>query len=124
MYPMWTQQWSSCYPTEKAVILIIKSAVRAETQMRGAILVTLLLHGALSKSGCKEDLDCSLNGKCSSGTCVCDAAWKGPSCASFNLVPGNRSSGYRVLDDPKLGIYLSSTRKEARELMVEESRGQ
>ena len=32
-------------------------------------------HGA---SACQSELDCGLNGDCTDGACVCDAAWTGP----------------------------------------------
>ena len=56
---------------------------------------------------CQSDMDCSLNGVCSAGKCACDSAWTGATCASFNFVPGNVSSGYRVMNDPKWGNLSS-----------------
>ena len=36
---------------------------------------------------CTNGHDCSLNGLCAAGTCVCDAAWHGAQCAQLSLVP-------------------------------------
>jgi hypothetical protein len=52
---------------------------------------------------CKTDSDCSLNGLCVSGLCDCDAAWQGKHCSEFALVPGERASGYRNIDDKTWG---------------------
>ena len=39
--------------------------------------------------------DCSLNGDCVNGACVCDAAWSGsPSCDVLSLLPANKLGGY------------------------------
>ena len=61
-------------------------------------LGTLLLH----VHACSTDLGCSLNGVCSSGSCLCDKPWGGPRCgvlqyktdqpvAAKNLYPHNDS---------------------------------
>jgi hypothetical protein len=34
---------------------------------------------------CEGDFDCSLNGACSNGTCLCDHAWKGKQCGQLDL---------------------------------------
>jgi hypothetical protein len=36
---------------------------------------------------CQGDLDCSLNGECVSGKCVCRSAWKGQQCELLVLQP-------------------------------------
>ena len=60
--------------------------------------------GPRPPGSCSVDADCSLNGVCdSSGVCQCDAAWQGPACASFRLLPAERRSGYRLIDDTKWG---------------------
>eukprot|EP01084_Bolivina_argentea_P259112 437098_1 len=45
---------------------------------------------------CKSDLDCSLNGVCSTqtGNCTCDAGWSGYKCDNLTLLPATKSSGY------------------------------
>jgi hypothetical protein len=52
---------------------------------------------------CSVDLDCSLNGVCTTGSCACDAAWKGDHCETLALLPGARRSGYREINDPTWG---------------------
>lgn len=42
-----------------------------------AISIVAVAAGANS---CTSNLDCSLNGICSGGVCVCDKPWKGESC--------------------------------------------
>jgi hypothetical protein len=45
---------------------------------------------------CVTDLDCSLNGVCKGGSCLCDAAWTGPCCTALNLLPvPTAAPGYR-----------------------------
>ena len=56
---------------------------------------------------CKTDADCSLNGLCSGGSCVCDAAWGGAKCASFNVLPANKTTGYRQIE-PQVPANISS----------------
>jgi hypothetical protein len=38
-------------------------------------------------AGCATDDDCSLNGVCTSGACVCDVAWGSTDCSALQLVP-------------------------------------
>ena len=40
-------------------------------------MVVLLLARVGLGLACKTNLDCQLNGACTSGVCVCDAAWTG-----------------------------------------------
>ena len=46
---------------------------------------------------CLSDLDCHLNGVCDLapgvGRCVCDAAWRGESCAELALLPSTPGDG-------------------------------
>jgi hypothetical protein len=57
-------------------------------------------------AGCTTADDCSLNGKCEGGKCVCTPAWKGDSCEILNLKDGTPSSlGYHGVDGT---INLSS----------------
>jgi hypothetical protein len=49
-------------------------------------------------AGCKSDLDCELNGICSTNAvgaagarrCECDAGWYGPTCGRLDLLPAHR----------------------------------
>ena len=47
---------------------------------------------------CRNDDDCSLNGKCSAGQCTCKPQWRGTRCQTLALAPAVRGSGYRGLD--------------------------
>ena len=45
---------------------------------------------------CRNNIDCSLNGKClSNGTCSCRAAWKGSRCQLMNFLPAPTDGGYK-----------------------------
>ena len=45
---------------------------------------------------CRDDVDCSLNGKClSNGTCSCRPAWKGWRCQLLNILPAPTNGGYK-----------------------------
>ena len=58
--------------------------------------------------GCTTAEDCSLNGKCDAGTCVCREAWRGDSCEILNLKNDTSSSlGYHG-SDASTGLLRSS----------------
>jgi hypothetical protein len=64
----------------------------------------------VSKIACTEEWHCSLNGRCdiASGQCVCDPGWKGPQCATLDLLPAKPLSaraGYQQVDG---GLNTSS----------------
>ena len=47
-------------------------------------------HGAAADhagGGCKDDIDCNLNGHCSNASCVCAAPWGGPTCDVLQIIP-------------------------------------
>lgn len=44
-------------------------------------------------TSCVSDLNCSLNGACVAGACVCDDAWEGPSCELLSLLPSAPGDG-------------------------------
>ena len=44
-------------------------------------------------AGCTADLDCSLNGACVSGACVCDGGWRGDACDQLRFGPASREGG-------------------------------
>lgn len=50
-------------------------------------LATLALGTVLpthrSRTPCTSALDCSLNGECDTGVCVCDRPWGGPACGAL-----------------------------------------
>jgi hypothetical protein len=47
----------------------------------------MLVLLALSAAKCGDELDCSLNGQCVAGTCVCNPAWEGADCGRLVLLP-------------------------------------
>ena len=47
---------------------------------------------------CRDDSDCSLNGKCGAGVCACRPAWTGHRCERLRLEPATRGAGYRGVD--------------------------
>jgi hypothetical protein len=64
----------------------------------------------VAKIACTEEWHCSLTGRCnsSSGQCVCDPGWKGPQCATLDLLPAaplSARAGYQQVDD---GLNTSS----------------
>eukprot|EP00035_Acanthoeca_spectabilis_P000400 m.73039 g.73039 ORF g.73039 m.73039 type:complete len:418 (+) comp10188_c0_seq1:1-1254(+) len=81
-----------------------------------AVVVLMACAGAATE-GCTGDGDCSLNGVCTGGVCVCDAAWTGPNCSSLNFLPANKSQGFNhvgsswsswggsAVQDPKTGRW-------------------
>ena len=40
---------------------------------------------AVAAASCKTDLDCSLNGVCTNGNCICDKPWSGQACETMNF---------------------------------------
>ena len=46
------------------------------------------------KALCGNDLDCSLNGRCSQGRCECDKPWSGDSCGTMRFRPVSFPQGY------------------------------
>ncbi|KAH9861539.1 hypothetical protein J1614_011288 [Plenodomus biglobosus] len=58
-----------------------------------SLLLTILLP-AISAQSCITDDDCSLNGLCTSQTCICDPGWTGPDCGRLDLAPATRGTGY------------------------------
>lgn len=56
-------------------------------------LQLMLAAAPASEAACATDLDCSLNGVCTSGACVCDAAWTGPNCNLLHFAASPNVSG-------------------------------
>ncbi|CAH1787739.1 unnamed protein product [Owenia fusiformis] len=48
---------------------------------------------------CRSNMDCSLNGECLDGMCKCDPAWMLHNCDVLNLLPANKNTGYKQMDD-------------------------
>ena len=61
---------------------------------------------------CTADGDCQLNGLCTAGGCVCDAAWKGANCSTLNLQPAKFGNGFGRCHPRglafSLGVYPST----------------
>eukprot|EP01064_Diplonema_japonicum_P004947 TRINITY_DN1327_c11_g1_i1.p1 TRINITY_DN1327_c11_g1~~TRINITY_DN1327_c11_g1_i1.p1 ORF type:complete len:407 (+),score=69.51 TRINITY_DN1327_c11_g1_i1:115-1335(+) len=57
----------------------------------------LILFSSLIGMGlaCSTTVDCSLNGECVNGACVCDSPWKGPKCEVLDRLPTDLSWGFR-----------------------------
>lgn len=49
------------------------------------------------RAECSSDLDCSLNGLCQNGACLCDKPWFGAECALLDVLPVNFPQGYGML---------------------------
>jgi len=50
--------------------------------------------------GCSSGMECSLNGVCTAGACVCDRPWQGDTCAklAFKTTPASGKSLYDITD--------------------------
>jgi hypothetical protein len=57
------------------------------------LILCISLHvakGAPKEKGgadCAMDMDCQLNGRCTGGKCVCNAAWTGHNCSFLDVLP-------------------------------------
>ena len=87
----------------------------------GAILILLLTATRATAAACTTAYNCSYNGACSpTGTCACDAGWKGAYCEQLDVLPiarngsgvdtlhtSNKTSswGGAALRDPATGMY-------------------
>jgi hypothetical protein len=60
---------------------------------------------AAAPAACTDDLSCSLNGRCSNGSCECDAAWSGsPQCDVLAVLPSRPGrSGYHNISGASWG---------------------
>lgn len=53
--------------------------------------------------GCSDDAGCSYNGIChNNGTCTCRPQWRGPHCASLNLLPTSVTAGLHGANEPAI----------------------
>jgi hypothetical protein len=64
--------------------------VRACTLQLAVALALTVVADLAAAAGCKTNKDCSLNGVCTSGACVCDAAWEGDKCQTLALLPAKK----------------------------------
>jgi len=105
--------------TMLALLAVLCSAALASTASTGSDRGT---HGEGVTAGgapCETDLDCQLNGECTAGACVCDAAWRGANCSVLALLPAKLVNGYghtasdvsswggQIARDPSTGRYVA-----------------
>eukprot|EP00037_Helgoeca_nana_P002527 m.34416 g.34416 ORF g.34416 m.34416 type:complete len:358 (+) comp12652_c0_seq1:44-1117(+) len=64
------------------------------------LLLALVVLPSVASASCASDLDCSLNGVCSSGACVCDKPWQGTTCTTlgYKTTPASAKSLYNISD--------------------------
>ena len=57
---------------------------------------------------CTTALNCSLNGVCdaATGSCACDAAWRGPACATLALLPTGPHGDLRLTNTSTWGMTV------------------
>ena len=59
------------------------------------MLLVAYLTLATTAWACAGPMDCSLNGDCTNGACVCDVAWAGsPTCDTLSFAPTPVLQGY------------------------------
>eukprot|EP01052_Picozoa_sp_SAG31_P015354 SAG31_NODE_984_length_10552_cov_4.679231_13_plen_438_part_00 len=67
-------------------------------RIAAALLIAQLALGCCARAApCHTDFDCSFNGKCSAGLCVCSPAWTGSYCHELNFLPANNRTGLNQL---------------------------
>jgi hypothetical protein len=66
-------------------------------------LVVLGAALAVAATACSTDDDCSLNGVCTAGACVCDAGWTSADCSALDLLPAGQSSGLHIANTSSWG---------------------
>ena len=64
------------------------------------LAVIVAACASVSSAGCSSALDCSLNGECISGGCVCDKPWTGDTCGAlaYKTTPAVAKSLYNISD--------------------------
>ena len=78
----------------------------------------LVLAIPASAAACTTEMECSLNGVCTAGSCACDAPWSGSACGRLNrgatkvagggiygLIPNVTSWGGNSIQDPATGTW-------------------
>jgi hypothetical protein len=75
-----------------------------------AVVVMLMTAPPPVAATCSSDLDCSLNGLCTSGRCECDAAWEGSQCERFATLPVAPGSDLKELGTSTWGAGTLSGR--------------
>eukprot|EP00040_Diaphanoeca_grandis_P041741 m.263398 g.263398 ORF g.263398 m.263398 type:complete len:226 (-) comp50329_c0_seq1:706-1383(-) len=68
----------------------------ASSSASGSVNINVHAHPDLvpDTGSCTMDLNCSLNGECREGVCLCDDGWGGLGCATMQLLPVSFPQGY------------------------------
>ena len=75
-----------------------RAAAMPTTSARLLLCLSLAISFTAA-AACASNLDCSLNGVCTSGRCRCDSGWVGKACTIIDLLPARRGAdGYRAAD--------------------------
>jgi hypothetical protein len=67
--------------------------IRDGTAVKMVVAAIVLVGPAIvaTTASCTNDMDCSLNGVCTSGSCHCDPAWNGSACDRLATLPTDRA---------------------------------
>ena len=65
----------------------------------GITVAMLILATIVAALACVNDSDCSLNGVCDRGQCVCRQGWSGEDCSALKIGVVNASQGRNGLPD-------------------------
>ena len=57
-------------------------------------MIVLVTQVMVATANCAGDLDCSLNGRCVQGLCVCEKPWAGDTCGVMRFKDVNFPQGY------------------------------
>ena len=71
----------SAFTHTSSKLLKYISKISTIFKMRSTIVMVVMVAMVVTGvNGCKNNMDCSLNGVCNAGACVCDKPWAGNSC--------------------------------------------
>jgi hypothetical protein len=72
-----------------------------------SIFIVLILRGKVSAGECSSSVDCSLNGDCEAGMCICDSPWsKNENCDVLSVEPMEIDSGYHNATEASWGANV------------------
>lgn len=83
------------------------------SKMRIPFGITILAPLALILvvvKGCTTEDDCSLNGVCSDGSCICDPGWRSADCGELDLYPATKWTGYNHTNVNASDAYEGGTK--------------
>ena len=86
----------------------MKSVAAGISQLHSLLALVALI---VCCEACNSNLNCSLNGLCVDGVCVCDAAWRGPSCAALALLPTGPTGDLRIENTSTWGMTVFPMRQ-------------